>query len=307
MKPPSVTIAIVTKNRPKLLAACLTSLTNQTTPPTAILVIDQSRHPSATKIRRRFPDLPIRLYRQPKGTVPKGRNLALSVCRTTYLGFIDDDCLVDPAWVTQALRAIISPKTAYALGKTQLKNPANLVAFAQYKNYQDWLSAKITHPTGQIKAQAFDTKNVLLRLAVIKQRSLTFDPQFSGPNFAGVDDVDFGLQLSQHGLVGRYCPAMQITHPETTSLWRMLKKAYQKGKFSYRLAQKWHLPADFIDPKLISFTNWRHQFWLQSSSQTYLPHSANLTSKLIHTLIKLYERSFMQGYLLSQSLQTHSG
>ena len=198
------------------------------------MVIDNDYQKSAKKIVSRFKKLlPVVWIHEKKVGIPHARNRALLNCRTKYLAFVDDDCLLDSKWTFQALKSISShSEVTFVIGKTKLQNPNNIVALAQFKSYTEWFQQNINPKNNLINSQALDTKNIVLNLKKINH--LRFDPRFKI-----FEDIDFGLQFKQKKLTGIYNPKMLIFHSEEVNFFKAIKKNYLRGQFRYQLYQKW--------------------------------------------------------------------
>lgn len=107
---PVITVAIPTRNRPRDLARCLESLQRVTYPTWHVFVIDQSDQCDerttwlvARHYSRRMPSLRYIPMRE-KG-LTRARNLALHITDGELLVFLDDDCSVQPNWLTEIASA----------------------------------------------------------------------------------------------------------------------------------------------------------------------------------------------------------
>lgn len=197
-----LTIAILTYRRPRQLNFCLKQLKSQTCQPKKYLIIDSFRL---------------------KKNIPQCRNLALKLCRTPYLAFIDDDCLPASNWLESARRAITRhPDSAYITGRTRLQNPENSLARLQFSYYQKYFQA--THP--------LDTKNIILNCRVLK--NFRFDIRFNI-----FEDVDFQRQLLIRNFHGVYDSHLLVRHPESTSLIVGLIKKFRQGLYKAKVNTKW--------------------------------------------------------------------
>lgn len=234
----NLTIAVITYNRPQKLTQCLNSILKQNSTPPQIIIIDNDNNKSSFSTFNKFKKtLNLHYFVQPKKSRSHARNLALSKCRTDYLAFIDDDCLLNKNWYRQAIKNISkNPDTTFFLGKSILKNRCSFLALIQHKNYQHWfLNQKNLN-------FCLDTKNLIINLKSLK--NLHFDIKF--PIF---EDIDFGLQINKANLSGKYIPNLIIYHPEETNIFKIFKKNYHRGQIKYQLKKKWG-NFDNFSPKL---------------------------------------------------------
>lgn len=251
-----ITLAIVTYRRPIKLARCLKSVSKQNRLPNQVLVIDNDSLGSArASIDDYAKSLTIKYLIEPSPGASNARNRALFECNTHYLGFVDDDCILDNNWVKNAIKAISKSKKAYIVGQSVPLNKDNMYSTAQYYVYRRWFVKQINPLTNEISPQALDTKNVILNHETINKYHIVFDTRYSGYKSSGFEDSDFGMQLNQHKLRGIYESKMLIYHEETDTLTSTIKKAYQKGKLKYLYEQKWNASSNHFLPqfKLIIF------------------------------------------------------
>ncbi|MGZ4703505.1 MAG: glycosyltransferase family 2 protein [Acidimicrobiales bacterium] len=94
---PAVTVAICTRDRPALIAACLRSLLHLASQPAEILVIDNA--PSDDRTRRLVAGMPVRYVQEASPGLDFARNRALHEATGDVVAFVDDDTAVDPAWL----------------------------------------------------------------------------------------------------------------------------------------------------------------------------------------------------------------
>ena len=111
---PSVTIVIPVRDRPRELAACLTSLAAVRHPRHLldVLVVDDG---SVTP-----PDLPdgVRLLRLRGSLGPAGaRNAGARATHSEVLAFLDSDCLAEPGWLEGLLPEMADPEVAAVGGR----------------------------------------------------------------------------------------------------------------------------------------------------------------------------------------------
>lgn len=293
------TIAIVTFKRPAHLERLLVSIQKQTLLPVRVLVVDNEPQQSAKVIcqQPQFNTLPI-TYLTQNGTVPHCRNLALKKTKTTYLGFIDDDCVLDKNWLQAGLGKITTQHWEYVLGKTKLLNPENIVAAAQHARDAYWK---------KYNDHIFDTKNVIIDLKKINHHQLLFDENCQS-SFYDSADFDFDFQVYHSRLAGGNCSKMVVSHQETNRLYRYLKRAYHRGKLAKYLDEKWQQQGRLSGGK-DKFFIWWLLHTLKNFTQTYQQYSPFyeikestpsirlILKKLTATIfIRLFDRYYALGY-----------
>lgn len=117
--PPSITVAVCTRDRPQYLARCLHSLREQAPgpfralPAFEILVVDNA--PSDETSKSLVESLPgVRYVREPKPGLNFARNRALREATTELLAFVDDDVAVDRHWLAGLVEAWLDHPDAAA-------------------------------------------------------------------------------------------------------------------------------------------------------------------------------------------------
>lgn len=287
-----IALAIITKNRPIELVRCLNSIQGQSFLPDEVIIIDNDQNQSAKKIihDEKYHSLVIS-YIPSLGSVPYCRNLALNKAKTTFLGFVDDDCVLKKSWLKNTLQTIRKHEADYVLGKTLLLNSQNIFALAQYAHDEYWKN---------YSEQIFDTKNVLLNLHVIKKNQLKFDENCQKDQFDSAD-FDFNFQVKKLKLKGVFAEDMKLLHQETTSFSHFSKRAYARGYLAKYLNDKWQLQNQLVD-----FGQKNPMIWLlklvKNFHKDYQKYSIYMNStstikKMAATiLIRVFEYYYTKGY-----------
>ncbi|MDO9706959.1 glycosyltransferase family 2 protein [Paracraurococcus lichenis] len=102
---PSITVCVVTHDRPHYVRTCLESLRVQTVGLDAfdIIVVDSCGMPgTSAELRAMVATLPnARLFRLDRPGVSIARNLGAEESRADFVAYLDDDALATPDWVEQ--------------------------------------------------------------------------------------------------------------------------------------------------------------------------------------------------------------
>src|SRR3989338_128763 len=103
----SITVAIVTRNRARDLRDCLQSLLHQALLPGKILIVNNNSSDQTPDVIKEFSDaLPITEVIEKKTGYPTVYNRAIQEATTTWVAFVDDDCVADTGWYSEVLKAI---------------------------------------------------------------------------------------------------------------------------------------------------------------------------------------------------------
>ena len=261
-----ITLGILTKDRSKQLTNCLNSIANQTILPYEIIIIDNSKFQSAQKIIKLFSNLPIKYFSYKYSTIPQARNQIIKICKTDYLGFVDDDCLLDKNWVKEALFFIKNNhKFGYISGQNKLFNINNLFAQAQHYRQQYWFKYRYKQKIKQLDKFSLDSKNVILNLKLMRSKKIKFDNQIFINPIGDHADTDIGLQFHKHSLLGFYNSKMIVYHEDVNKF----KKSIKRIKY-------W--PVDF-------------RKWLN------IYHGNIFYKIIIFVLIKIYDWFYLKGFV----------
>lgn len=104
----SLSVCIITRNRPKLLSELLESLTKQTRLADEVVIVDNS-DTAETKVEvdHYGQILPIRYLYSESHNIPALRNMAIAEATSEIVSFIDDDCRAEPEWLAHAERMFL--------------------------------------------------------------------------------------------------------------------------------------------------------------------------------------------------------
>lgn len=95
----SISILIVTKNRPKKLYSAIYSITQQSELPHEVLIVDQSSNNESKVIVQNFKDLNIKYFQQNIQNKSVGANFGIGKVTGSIIAFTDDDCVLSKNWV----------------------------------------------------------------------------------------------------------------------------------------------------------------------------------------------------------------
>lgn len=291
-----ISIAIITKNRKKELINCLNSILHQTRKPKIIMIVDNDSNQSAKKTiaHKRYKTLKIAYYSL-LGSVPRCRNFAIKQTKTKYLGFTDDDCILNENWVKNGIEAIDKNNFDFGLGKTLLLNSKNIFALAQHSRDDYWKNQN---------SQIFDTKNVILNLLSIRKRKMQFDEKCQREIYDSAD-FDFDFALKKNNLKGVFCKNMIAHHQETNNLLRFLRRAYFRGYLAKYLDRKWRLQDQLVDLSTHNPIIWLLKL-IKNYRLDYFKYTKNMTGTSVFTkilavlVIKIFELFYVAGYVANQ-------
>lgn len=234
-----LTIAIITKKNPVILKKCLSQIARQTQPDFAVLIVDNDSEKTAEPVFDEFKSqstIPVEYVCEPVPGYSRARNCAIMNCKSRYLGFIDDDCVLAENWVEQGLAAIQKYQSAYVVGCSKNAPSTNIFARVERFITSSWWVNIYDPDSYEMNSANLDTKNVILDKTIMEQNRIKFDERF---NRHGGEDTDLGFQMKDQKLIGYYVPGMELVHEEASSFKRFKRKAFSYGYNCYNLYQKW--------------------------------------------------------------------
>lgn len=119
-QPPSVTVAVCTRERPEQLERLLRSLAGQVEPPDEILVIDNAPVTARTRevVERAYPAC--RYVVEAAQGLDFARNRALHESRSEIVAYIDDDAVASVGWVQGIAKVFAEhPRVAICTGRVE--------------------------------------------------------------------------------------------------------------------------------------------------------------------------------------------
>jgi glycosyltransferase involved in cell wall biosynthesis len=100
----SVSVIVVTYNRPKEAVQAVQSLLNQTLKPLEIILIDNGSTPP---FEEKFKDLRVKQVRfDEESGLSNARNYGIKIAQGNYIAFIDDDCFAEKHWLENIQKGI---------------------------------------------------------------------------------------------------------------------------------------------------------------------------------------------------------
>jgi predicted nucleotidyltransferase len=104
----SMSVAIITSNRPAQLERCLRSISQLVAPPEELVIVDNAPNSSAQQVVENFhAACPIRYLCCDQPGVAPARNMAARAARGEIIVFVDDDASVAPDWLERLERVFL--------------------------------------------------------------------------------------------------------------------------------------------------------------------------------------------------------
>jgi GT2 family glycosyltransferase len=192
--------------------------------------------------------IPVRYEFEPAQGLSFARNRGLKAAKGSIIAFTDDDCVVDPGWISALWGEFAAdPDVSVAGGRVDLyardDQPVSIRRFAERVRYAD---------AAQIYGLIMGC-NMAIRRGVA-ERIGGFDPAFGGSKGVVADDIEFVYRALKQGLGILYTPKALVLHHHgrrTADDLRAVNRSYVRGRGA--LFCKYVLRADR--------TMLRHAWW----------------------------------------------
>lgn len=237
---PTVTIAICTRARPRLLEACLRSVLALVVPEsTEVLVVDNDPRDLVTaELVSGFPG--VRYVRETRPGLDIARNRALREAVGSFVAFIDDDVVVDREWLRGLEEALEeNPDAGVITGPVlpyELDTRAQIVferrggfrrGFRKLRYEGEHQPGNPLYPLGSGMFGA--GANMVLR----REMSLRiggFDEALdTGPPLAGGGDLDIFTRMIRAGTPLVYEPRMLVFHRHRSEMSELRRQYFSWG------------------------------------------------------------------------------
>jgi glycosyltransferase involved in cell wall biosynthesis len=211
----TISIIIITSNRPFLLKHCLERVLAQPYPHKEIIVVDSSSNDESEQVVAQYPEvISVRLHGQ-RNNMPRARNEGIAVSSGDILAFIDDDSMVQPGWLATLVNAYLD-ETVGAVGGRVIDMPepyCNQVSGTPRLVVLPWgrVIRKGTglFSTAQVEVDHLPGGNMSFRHEALEQVGC-FDPNYTLTNLR--EETDICVRVKKAGWHVVFVPTMAVTH-----------------------------------------------------------------------------------------------
>ncbi len=236
-RPPAVTVAVCTRDRPALLRRCLQAVAALRHPSFEILVVDNASRGGETRdIALQFG---ARYVREHHPGLDWARARAVREARTPIIAFTDDDTVVDPGWLSALTRALADPSVAAVTGliaPAEMNTPAQWLFETVYggmtQRLTPWRVQREAVTRWQMLwASAYGVgANMAFRRTVFDSVG-TFDPALDvGTPSGGAGDIELLHRVVAAGHVLRYEPSALVWHYHRHTMDALRRQLFDNGR-----------------------------------------------------------------------------
>jgi glycosyltransferase involved in cell wall biosynthesis len=215
--PPRLSVVVVTQERAAVLGQCLDHLARQDTTLLEAVLIDSSS--DASEAAARAASYPWAAH-YAVGPVPRNmqlaRNVGLVLARAPVVAFIDDDCFVRGAWLSEILALIDRPGVAAVGGRvvdrrweSATPGKARAGEVGVVRDDGRVVSGFFSLTDAPITVQHLPGGNAAVRRDVALALD-GFDPGYRGTNFR--EDTDFYYRVHAAGHTLLYSSTIEVYH-----------------------------------------------------------------------------------------------
>lgn len=212
MNPSTVTVVVITRNRPAMLRDCLDHLRASTRPPDQLIVVDASSDEATRHLVGGYPEVTYLFLPRGNNRMPGSRNLALRHATGEVVAFLDDDSMARPDWLSALMSAYDSPDVGGVGGRAidpqepTLPDPTKVGRILPDGSRIDNFNAD---PGSVLDVDRVRGCNMSFRRALLLQLG-GFDEGYTGSNVNEASDVC--LRVRHAGYRIRYHPGAAVNH-----------------------------------------------------------------------------------------------
>lgn len=225
---PRFSVVIPTYERPRRLVRCLESFRGLQYPAGAweLIVVNDGGERSFSAVPEELKQaLPLRLVDAEHRGPAAARNRGAELATGEYIALTDDDCEVEPGWLSAYAAGFASGPWDCLGGKVVNLHQHSMAARA-WQYYLDFLTEFMWDGSN---TALLPSNNVACRREVYRALG-GFDETF--PLAAG-EDFEFSLRLVDRGYRQGNFPDARILHNHPASLLRFLMQEFRHGKGEY--------------------------------------------------------------------------
>lgn len=213
----TITVVVCTRERDRQLRRCLESLAALEDDDHEVLVVDNNDRPtvSPAPIEARA-----RVVHESRVGLDIARNRGLAEARSSVVAYVDDDCEVDPHWLSALRISLADPAVAMVAGRVRpasLRAPSERQFEVHFGFDRGTRPARFTshdrRPWFPLWAGLFGTGcNMAFRVELLESIGGFDEILDMGTSIGGGGDLDAYVRLIDSGAVAAYAPDALVWH-----------------------------------------------------------------------------------------------
>jgi len=280
---PEVTILIPIRNVAKFIKECLDALLSQDYPQEKfeVWLLDNYSDDGTLEIVKRYPSDKVKVFQLGIDPPAIKYNLVLPKVKTTVVGLVDGDAIMDKHWLSRVVQPLSDKKTAGASGMVYTRNTDSLIA--RVVGYD--LEERYYRLPREIKSAA--TMHTVYKTDVLRALGGFNEKLKTGY------DCEIGYRINEAGYKIIFVREAKVFHYHRASLKSYFRQHYEYGKFAFiRCSQKTkYIKGDELAPFSMALQPFAYLFillFLALSFLTALPFWFSFLPILLLLFIYLY-------------------
>ena len=234
-----VSIVVATRNRSKRLAPFLDAIAKIDHPgPWEVVLVDNASTDDTFDVLSAFaarrPES-VRVLQVGAGGKTVALNAGILEAKGQILAFTDDDCYVDPGYVSAIWNAFQDPEIGFVTGRILLHDPTDAPVTIELATDIELFKPKM-FAMNLLDGRIHGANMAIRRSAVLEAGS--FDPLLGpGARFSAAEDVDMLARVNLLGWAGRYEPSVVVSHHHGRKMADLppVFEAYSRGRGAYHM------------------------------------------------------------------------
>jgi glycogen(starch) synthase len=210
----SVSVVIITRNRPQMVRNCLEHLRRQTHMPDEIIVVDSSSAEDTQEVLAGYPDVVCLRIPDGRNNMPQARNLGVSHAQGEIIAFLDDDSMARDGWLRQLIAAYSAPDIGGVGGRVIDEYEDTRTSLWDQEIGKVQRNGVFTanfglDPGHQVQVDHFRGCNMSFRKAILEELG-GFDHNYTGGNT--LEETDMCIRVKHEGYVLLFEPQAVVDH-----------------------------------------------------------------------------------------------
>jgi len=228
-----ISLVICTRNRAAQLPACLDHVRALVCGSAwEIVIVDNGSTDGTADLIAAFQGAapaPVRYVFEQTPGLGRARNAGVRAAAGRVIAFTDDDCYVQPDFLSETLRAFEDPRLGFVTGRVELHDPSDIPVTINPSRTPKRFAGKGYLPTDEIMGA-----NFAFRAETLSAIGGFSDDMGAGTPFAA-EDVDAAARALAAGWQGAYDPDIVVRHHHGRRAEDLpkLMKSYDIGRGAY--------------------------------------------------------------------------